>query len=290
MKRGHRTGRDMCVSGAVAAMLVLAAAGIASAGDGAARGQFESTKVRLPVVDAYAFHHSASLGDGKAILVAVSNGPFGRAYLDSCWYRKYLIDTYFIDEETQVVYLEFRLDGSYSGYSYYFGSGDGCGFCGGGEVTSTVKLQNGRLTGKLGKKAEDVSFEVELDVPIATDDFGQDQGPGGGEAGKTYQAFHTALATGDAAALKGVLSKAWLSKWQKAEETGQGEEWFGAIRSERPKAVTVKRAFARDGRANVLMTGEHELMGAVFGEALLVLEDGAWKVDDETIQIGEESP
>ncbi|MEW6338877.1 MAG: hypothetical protein AB1625_15935 [Acidobacteriota bacterium] len=282
---GHRT----IGIGLITASLVLAPAPQARAGDAAA-GYFQSTRAKLPAVDAYAFHHSASLGEGRAILVAVSNGPFGSAYLDSCWYRKYLIDTYFIDEQTQVVYLEFGLDGSYSGYSYYFGSGDGCGFCGGGEVTSTVKSLDGRLRGKVVKKAENVSFDIELDVPIATDDFGLDQGPGGGEAGRAYQVFHTALADGNAAALKGVLSQAWLSKWLKAEHAGRGDDWFAAIRSDRPKTVTVKRALVRDGRANVLMTGEHELLGAVFGEALLVLEDGAWKVDDETIQIGEESP
>lgn len=276
--------------GITAVLIACAAASLASAGDGAASGQFESAKVRLPVVDAYAFHHRASLGEGKAILVAVSNGPFGRAYLDSCWYRKYLIDAFFIDEETQVVYLEFGLGGSYSGYSYYFGPGDGCGFCGGGEVTSTVKPQDGRLRGKVVKKAEDVSFDIELDVPIATDDYGADQDPAGGDPGKAYQVFHSALADGDAAALKGVLSTAWLSKWLKAEQAGRGDDWFAAIRSDRPKTVTVKRAFARDGHAVVLMTGEHELLGAVFGEALLVLEDGAWKVDDETLQIGEEAP
>jgi hypothetical protein len=40
------------------------------------------------------------------------------------------------DSETALVYLEFKPDGGYLGLSYYFASGNGCGYCAGG-ATST---------------------------------------------------------------------------------------------------------------------------------------------------------
>lgn len=267
-------------------MLCILAAVQAWAGESPATGQFESKGWKVPISDAYAFHHEASLGEGKAILVAVSNGKFGKEYLDSSWDRQYLLDTYFADDETRVVYLEFGLDGSYSGYSYYFGSGDGCGFCGGGDVTSTVKLAGGRLAGKVATKG-DVSFDIALDVAIATDDYGKDQGQGGGEPGKAYLAYHAALLAGDVAALKAQLTAARVERWQKAEQDGKGDAFLAYLGENRPQTVKVERAFVSGDRALVVVTGESETYGAMHGEAQLRLEGGVWKIDDETIQIGE---
>jgi len=281
----HEVARAIA-RGTVGVACILAATQV-RAGDGSATGQFESRNWKVPIADAYAFRHEASLGEGKAIWVAVSNGVFGKEYLDACWDRQYLLDNFFADDETRVVYLEFGPTGSYSGYSYYFGSGDGCGFCGGGDVTSTVKLAAGRLAGKVATKGEDVSFDISIDVTIATDDHGTDQGPGGGEPGKAYLAYHAALLAGDVAALKVRLTAARVERWQKAEQDGKGDAFLAYLGENRPQTARVERAFVSGDRALVLVTGESETYGAMHGEAQLRLEGGIWKVDDETIQIGE---
>lgn len=278
----------MCLlTAGIAGVLCTLAAAPANAG-GAASGRFETSNWKVPIVDAYAFHDKANLGEGNAILVAISNSPIGKDYLDGCWDRRYIIDNFLADEETRVVYLEFRLDGSYSGYSYYFGSGDGCGFCGGGNVKSTVKLKDGRLTGTVATKGENVSFDLKINVALAPDDRGKDQGPGGGAVGKAYLAYHAALVAGDVKALKGLVSAGQLAKWQKAEKDGRGDAFVSFLRENRPDTVSVRQGFARGDHGLVLLTGSSATAGAMHGESQLILEGSGWKVDDETVQAGPE--
>ena len=72
------------------------------------------------------------------------------------WDRRHVIDDYFRDEETLVAYFHFGKDGKYKGMSYYFASGDGCGFCYDGTVQSTVKIEKGRIDGARRKAQRSV--------------------------------------------------------------------------------------------------------------------------------------
>jgi hypothetical protein len=64
------------------------------------------------------------------------------AALDDYYDRQHAIDTLFADDESRVVYFELDDAGRYHGLSYYFGPGDGCGYC----FDSTVKSSSRRST------------------------------------------------------------------------------------------------------------------------------------------------
>jgi hypothetical protein len=70
-----------------------------------------------------------------------------------------------------VRYLEFTPQGRWHGLSYYFGLGNGCGFCT-SEVASTVKLTDGKLVGTLKGTEKDRPFTVTLNIPVTSDDHG----------------------------------------------------------------------------------------------------------------------
>ncbi len=259
----------------------------ATAGAATATGTFSSAAWEVPIVDAYAFHAEASLG-GDAVLVVITNQGIGRDFFDATYDRRYLFDHLFADDETRVVYLEFAPDGAYRGYSYYFESGDGCGFCGGG-ARSTVKLAGGRLAGQVVVAAEeegDVAFDVTLDVPIASDDHGPAQGAGGGAPGAAYLAYHDAVTRRDVAALRKMVAAGLLERWQQAEADGEGDAFLAFLADDRPQTVRVSEAFVDGPRAIVLVSGASEAFGAMHGEVHLVREGGAWKFDDEFLQMG----
>ena len=275
------------VAGALAAVAI-GAASPAAAENGTATGAFETREWKVPLHGAYAFVDKASLGEGQAILVAVSNSGFATDFIDGLYYRRHAIDTKFADDETRVVYFEFDLRGRYQGYSYFFGSGDGCGYCGGGAVKSTVALADSRLKGTLTlkDKKEKVSFDVALDVPVAADDWGTALPAGGGEAGKAYQAYHAALTAGDGAKVKKLCSAGRIEVWQKAEKDGHDADYLAYLGEERPDTVTIGKGFVRGDHAVLLVSGEDTVVGAMYGEAHLYRENGAWKVDDEDFQLG----
>jgi len=261
------------------------AARAAGAADGHASGHFESGSSKLVVTDAYAFHDESALGGEHVIQVAVSNQGFVPAVIDEYWDRRYVLDHFFRDDETGLVYFEFSLDGAYRGLSYYFGPGDGCGYCSGG-VDSTVKLVGGQLVGTLKQAAagdDQRSFEISLNVPVASDDHGTPQGEGGGAPGRAYLAYHQALAANDQSAVRNLLAAERREPWAGAEQQGQGDSFFAFLLSEHPSQVRVTEAYVRGDRALVLLAGESNI-GKIEGEALLGREQGEWRFEEETIR------
>ena len=144
------------------------------------------------------------MDDEPGVRVAVSNTRFLTEGIDRYYDREHIIDTAFADEESLVVYFHFAKNGAYKGMTYYFGSGDGCGFCYDGSVQSTVKIASGRLKGKikLAPKPGENSWDIDLDVPVAPASHGDPLPAGGGEPGKAYAGYHAALAAADPAAAK----------------------------------------------------------------------------------------
>jgi hypothetical protein len=268
-----------------------AAAAIAGQVDsvkGRASGTFASRGTSFEVADAFAFRTSSSTGERPVIAVAVSNAGFEDDFIGRYRDRRYLLDNYFRDDETALVYFEFSPAGDYQGLSYSLGPGNGCAYCSGG-VVSTVRLAGGRLAGHLG--ASDAgngrSFSIEMDVPVASDEFGASQGAGGGAPGAAYLGYHAAVVAGDALALAPRIAGGMAEKLERAERNGQLADFFAWLQSEHPARVRVTEAFVRGDRALVLTAGESG-EGAVTSEVVLGRVDGAWRVEDEMVRPGKE--
>jgi hypothetical protein len=259
-------------------------AAAATADTSFADGYFESPSLRLGVRDAYAFVGISSLGEPGVVLVAVSNAGFEQDQIDEYFDRRWVIDNYFQDEDTEVVWLEFDSDGHYRGLSYYFGTGDGCGYCSGG-VESSVHRAGDRLVGSVrqGDAGDGRHFEITLDVPVSADDHGVAQGEGGGAPGRAYAAYDRALADRAAARVRELVTAERRATWAGAEAAGDGDRFFQFLIDEHPRRAKVTTAYVRGDRALVLFEGDSS-EGSIRGEALLALEDGAWRFEEETLQ------
>lgn len=267
---------------------MLTAVSAHAAEDGRASGQFQSKEIHLKITDAYAFRGTSTLGGKeKGIVVAVSNQGFVQSAIDEYWDRRYALECYFQDEQTGLIYFEFGPDGRYRGLSYYFASGNGCGYCADPAVQSHVRLANGRLTGKLlfpKGKDPNLWFDVSLDVPVSSDDHGKPQGPGGGEPGKAYLAYHRALLGKDEQAIKSLLSEERRAKWTGAEAKGTGGRFLAFLRKYHPGEVRVTEGFIKGDHALLLIEGKGD-MDPIIGEAQLSRQQGAWRFEEETIQL-----
>ncbi len=271
--------------GVVSLALLLPPAAIFADDSSTASGTFASHGAHLPVVDAFAYRGTSSLGDDPVLVVAVSNRKFNGTTLGQYWDRHYVLEHLFKDDETGLVYFEFAPDGRYKGYSFYFGPGNGCGYCGGGEVKSTVKLAGGRLTGQLTQHGEkdEPEIDITLDAEITSDDHGAKQGAGGGEPGKAYLAYHRALGGSDPAAIRNLLTTERRETWNDAEKNGNGEGFLSWLRTDHPATVRVTEGFVQGDHALLLLEGSGE-SGKVRGEAQLSREQGAWRFEEEEIQ------
>jgi hypothetical protein len=246
-----------------------------------ASGQFTGREWSFEPMGAYAFPSKVGLGDDQGIRIAVSNAGFIADYVDRYYDRQHFIDTYFRDEQTLVVYFDFTPAGVYEGMSYYFGSGDGCGFCYDGSVVSTVRFDGGRAIGSIESAPQDIEahWKVAVDVPIAPTDHGRELPPGGGEPGTTYSAYHEALATGDASAVKPFYTNDLQAHWET-----EGETIAASYRQEHPdKSFRIAAGWSREDRALLLVEGETSY-GRVRSEVQLVSEGGTWRIDNEMMQ------
>jgi hypothetical protein len=251
-----------------------------------ARGLFETASSRLEIVDAYAFRGRSALDGEPVLVVAASNRGFESAEIDEYWDRRDVLVRYFQDDETGLVFFELRADGAVRGYSYDFGPEDGCGWCAGG-VESTLRVAGDRIVGTLRQaaRADQRSFEVALDVPLAREERGRAQGGGGGAPGRAYLAYDAALRAGDRSAVRALLAAERRATWEAAEADGRGDDFFAYLRSEHPfGSVRVTQAFVRGTRALLLFESEEAGGGRREGEALLALEEGAWRFEEETLR------
>jgi len=259
------------VSGLLVAACVMAIPAAWAETD-AASGEFTSQSTRLVVHGAVAFRGKSSL-DGDALIVAVSNARLKTDMVAEYYDRRRAIERHVKDDETGVVYFEFTPDGRYRGLSYYFAPGNGCGYCT-SEVTSSVKLASGRLTGTL-----------KVDVLVLSDDHGAALPANGGAPGKAYLAYHAALTKRDAAALRPLLSQSQEEVFDNAKQKGKLEGFLSFLSEDHPtRTARIDKGFGNDRTAVLLVSGE-SAAGKVTGEALLVKDQGAWKVDDELLSV-----
>jgi len=274
-----------------AALLLLAGSLAASpVAPGTAEGQFETKKLKVPIHGAYSYWgKSGGFGDDQVIKVAVSNAHFRADLMDEHYDRGHAINSLFADDETKVMTFEFEPDGKYRGLSYYFGSGDGCGFCYDSKVSSTVRAAGGRLQGELSYKSDDREFRFKLDVPIPTKVWGDPLPRGGGEPARVYLAYHAALEKRDKAALYALLDADALARCKKYESEGKLDSYLAYRWDDmhmRMTSVSVEGGFVRGDRAVVLFTGSSTLFDHLYGEALLRKEGGKWLVHSDMIDFG----
>src|SRR5215470_16850358 len=249
-----------------------------------ARGTFTSQSVKLEIRSGIAFRGRSFLSSDPALLVAVTNARVHPDALADYYDRLRVVEKRVRDDETGVVYFEFRPDGSYRGLSYYFAPGNGCGFCT-REVVSTVRLHDGRLSGNLKGSEKGRPFEVALDLPLMSDDHGAALPADGGPPGAAYLAYHAALVRGDRAKLKAGLSLDRQQTWVEAEKKDDLRRFIDTLAGEHPeKSVRIVRGFVKGNTAVLLVTGD-SAAGALTGEVLLMKENGAWHVDDELMDI-----
>ena len=278
--------RSLMLAGLMSAALVIpqAAQGKSPSGKPQASGTFSSKTGEFDVVGAYAFPGKVGDDSEPGILVAISNAGFVTAILDHYWDREHFIDAVFADDETAVVYLQFDKTGKYRGMSYYFGSGDGCGFCFDSSTGSTVTASGGRIAGRVHQKdPEGATFDVTFDVPVASTDYGDALPAGGGEPGKVYRAYHEAVSAGNAAALKPLLGAD-----RQVHLENQATGFIAFLQDSHPDTYEVTRGFVSGDHALLLVAGEKSPLGKVHTEAHLVRDGDRWVVDDEILQTGDD--
>ncbi|HSS69428.1 MAG TPA: hypothetical protein VLQ46_02125 [Casimicrobiaceae bacterium] len=274
----------MIRAGLILCACIAVGAALAADAPESVKGSFKSKAVTLQAKSAIAYRGRSFLGSGDALIVVVTNARVHPDALAEYYDRRRVVEKRIRAEETGVVYIEFRPDGSYRGLSYTFAPGNGCGFCT-SEVASTVRLANGRLTGNLKGSEKDRPFDLTIDVPLMSDDHGPALPADGGAPGTTYLAYHTALVKRDRAALKNLLSADRRETWSNAEKKGQLDAFIDYLISEHPeKSVRVTRGYAKADTAVLLVAGE-SVAGKLAGEVLLMREDNAWRVDDELMEL-----
>ena len=270
--------------GALACLLLLSGAVLPADAPNTVKGTFKSKGVTLAAKSAIAYQGKSFLGGDNALIVVITNAQVHADALAEYYDRRRVVEKRIKDEETGVVYFEFRPDGTFRGLSYYFAPGNGCGFCS-SEVASTVKIANGKVTGALKGTEKERPFDISLDVAVMNDDHGAALPADGGAPGAAYLAYHNALMKRDQAALKPLLSADRRTTWVEAEQKGQLSGFVDYLASEHPeKSVRITKAYAKSNTAVLLVAGD-SAAGKLVGEVLLMKEGDAWHVDDELMEL-----
>lgn len=247
-------------------------------------GTFSSKGVAFKAAGGVAFRGPSSLSGETVLIVALSNTGLNAEAIADFVDRKRAIEKLIKDDETPIVYLEFTPQGTWRGLSYYLASGNGCMFCS-SDVASTVKLANGRLTGKVKGSEQDRPFDLALDVPILSDDHGAPLPADGGEPGKAYLAYHATLAKQNAAALEPLLSPGNREVFARAKKSGKLDGYVSyLVDKHQMSTVRVVKGWVTPTKASLIIAGESSI-GRIAGEVLLVKANGAWGVDEELVDL-----
>ena len=280
--------------GGVLSILMAMAVSIGSFPAGAAEtpqasGNFKSKDVSFGVVGGLAFW-SRSSDEGPRIELAVSNYEFVPAAFDAYYDPRPVIDQFFVDEKTAVVYFEFEPNGKYRGLSYMLGSGNGCAFCYDSGVKSTVQIKNQRLQGKLAFKDANRAFDIQVDVPVAPKDWGKPIAGEGGDVGAAYRAYNAAMDEGNAKKIVPLVDKHTRERFAKHEKDGSLSDYLD-YRAEkvhwRIKEAHIVGGYVREKQAVLLVKASSTLLDHIHGQVTLTNEDGRWRISDEVYEVGE---
>lgn len=257
------------------------------------KGKFSSTQWTFELGSAFAFPGELSFDEGKGVIVALTNAGLEPAEIAAWVDRRWVLDNWIKDDETLVAYLEFSAAGVLKGVSWYFGSGDGCGFCASSEIRSTVKAAGGRLQGAVRGEVKDkdsgeleYAVDVELDTPIEVEFPGKRLPAAGGEPGAAYLEFHRLLREGKNAEVREKLDSEW--KEHLAEASAEAlSTFFSGLQEKHPDTVQVVDGFVEGDRAVLRIRGEKP-WGKLRGEVRLDREGGVWRYDHAwtTVELG----
>ena len=283
----------------VAWVIVAAAAFVAGAQEKAApasvggKGKFSSTEWTFELGTAFAFPGELSFGDGKGVIVALTNAGLEPSELAVWVDRRWILDNWIKDEETLIAYLEFTAAGEFKGVSWYFGSGDGCGYCSSSDIRSTVKAVGGRLQGAVKGEVKDTdtgeleyAIDLELDLPVQAELPGKPLPAGGGEPGAAYLEFHRLLREGKNAEVKERLDTEWKEDLASADAEALGR-FFSGLQEKHPDTVSIVDGFVEGDRAVLRIRGEKP-WGKLRGEVRMDREAGVWRYDHAwtTVEFG----
>jgi hypothetical protein len=251
-----------------------------------ASGSFKSQNLGMKIRSALAFRATSSFDQAPVVVVAVTSAEMDTDALALYYDRRRAIERRVKDNDTGVVFFEFKPDGSYRGYSFYFVPGNGCGYCGGNMgITTTVKASNGRLAGSVKGIDSDRNFDITLDVPVRPDDHGAPLPADGGAPGKAYMDYHDALVKRDANALRRVLSEDARQNQAGATKEGKAAAYMSYLAKEHPgQSVKISKGWSNGKTAVILFDGESNSV-KLTGEAVLLNQDGTWRVDDELTDV-----
>ena len=270
--------------------LLLAAALAAWVGSVAAAdtasGSFKNQDLGMQIKSALAFPGKSLVDKEDVIVVAVTSAEMDADALAAYYDRRRAVDQRVKDNDTGVVFFEFRPDGRYKGYSFYFAPGNGCGYCAGNMgITTTVKLAKGRLAGTLKGIDTNRTFDITFDLAVLTDDHGAPLPPDGGAPGKAYLDYHAALVKRDANALRTALSDEGRKIQAGAIKDGKGGAYMNYLAKEHPtQSVRITKGWSNDKSAVLLFDGEGGVL-KLTGEAILLNQGGTWRVDDELADV-----
>jgi hypothetical protein len=248
-----------------------------------AKGKFEGSSWSFEIATAYAFPSEMLLDDGKGIVLALTNDALDQAWLSAWVDRRWVLDNMVAnsDEDNRVLvaYVGFHPDGRLEGFTWYFASGDGCGFCSSGEIRSTAKLQAGRLKGAIQGKEDSYSIDVEIDVPVQPELPGKALPAGGAEPGAAFLALRDVLYSQNRAGAWDMLDAEWKDILEDRDPEGR-EEFFSALVSEKVSQQPKIVGGYVDGDRAVLLVEAEESWGSSRGEVRMDREAGVWKYDD----------
>ena len=260
-------------------------AGSAAAAD-TASGSFKNQDVGMHIKSALAFPGRSLLDKGDVIVVAVTSAEMDADALAAYYDRRRAVDQRVKDGNTGVVFFEFRPNGNYKGYSFYFAPGNGCGYCGGNMgITTTIKLAKGRLAGTLKGTDTNRSFDITLDLAVLSDDHGAPLPPDGGAPGKAYLDYHAGLVKRDGNALRTALSDEGRKIQAGAIKEGKGAAYMNYLAKEHPtQSVKITKGWSNGKAAVILFDGEGSVL-KLTGEAVVLNQGGTWRVDDELTDV-----
>jgi hypothetical protein len=247
------------------------------------KGKFTGATWNFELGTAYAFPSQRLIGDEPGIVLALTNQGLNVDWLNGWVDRRWVLDNLVANQDDDnrvlVAYVGFHPDGRLDGFTWYFASGDGCGFCSSGDIRSTVKLAGGRLRGKIQGEEDDYAIDVEIDVPVQAPHMGKSLPAGGGEPAAAYLAFRDALYSDEPAGAHDMLDLEW-KEILKDQTPEQLQGFYAELASEKvsrgPKVV----GGYVDGDRAVLLFEAEESWGKVRGEARMDRENGVWKYDD----------
>ncbi len=251
-----------------------------------ASGSFKNQNLTMQIKSALAFPGKSMLDRSDVIVVAVTSADMNSDALALYYDRRRAIDQRVKDSNTGVVFFEFRPDGQYRGYSFYFAPGNGCGYCGGNMgITTTVKLANGRLAGTLKGTDTNRDFDLSLDLAVVSDVHGGLLPADGGAPGKAYLDYHSALVKRDANALRVALSDEGRKIQAGAIKEGKGASYMNYLAKEHPtQSVKITKGWSNGKTAVLLFDGGASGL-KLTGEAVLLNQGGTWRVDDELTDV-----